>query len=210
MIQILTPPPTVAPDAEPPVPRARPARLKLPAYGKALLQRRRADDHPLCVHLVIGDDWRAPVKCSWQMPGEVHPLLAIKPDDCRAGVFDWRPVAGLNVVLLDQAELALDFQNPDAAHARNWGHGPFYFLLGEIALLAADIEIIGSYSMYSLSAFRIAYSLRDSRLKQDPEKNNGWPSWWSDEIETLNAKRRQTWCRAAFIERHEHQAAPSC
>src|SRR3990167_6513354 len=67
-------------------------RLKLPPYGKALLDRRRGGDHPLSVNLVYGDRWR-----------EVEPpRVALDPKDYAPGRYDFHMLAGLRVMIHDQ------------------------------------------------------------------------------------------------------------
>ena len=184
-----------------------PARLKLPAYGKALLARRRAGEHPLCVHLIIGNDWRAPCVCTWCALGDMHPLLAIKPEDCQPGRFAWGLTAGLNVVLFDQQGLALDFKQR-SIFSKPYDYGPLYAVIGEIARHAADIEISAPGWRTTESAYLLAWSGRDYRFTNDVEHNHGWPCWWSAETEVINAQRRQTWLRAVD-ERDESTAAAS-
>lgn len=180
------------------------SRLKLPAYGRALLEQRRAGEHPLCVHVIVGDDWRAVLDCTWLGFGCAHPVLALRPEDCAPERFDWHLVAGLNVVVFDQAGLMAVYQPADASHARPWGHGPIYAVIGEIARYAADVEIRSGTEL--ANAHFLAQLARDVRFKNDPEQNHGWPAWWSAETEALNAQRRQTWCKAALIERLEPEA----
>jgi hypothetical protein len=185
-------------------------RLKLPTYGKALLQERNAGHHPLCAHLIIGRNSRLPLDCAWQAAGEVHPQLEIKPEQCAAGVFDWTLLCGLNVVIFDRSGRALEFNDPDREHRTYWGHGPFYFMVGEIALYSAEIEIRTPWWDRSFSAHEIAASVRaPGWARMTAKQNHGWPGWWSEEIENLNAKQRQIWCRAALIERHDLDAFAS-
>lgn len=173
---------------------------KLPAYGKTLLAQRRNDTHPLCVHLIVGNDWRAKCVCSWRALGGVHPVLAIHPEDCRTGVFDWRPVTGVSVTVFDQEGLALDFRPADATHEDCWDHGPLYSVLGEIARFAAEVELRSPGLDRPYLAHEIAAALR-VRGQMTAEQNHGWPSWWSAEIETSNAKRRYAWQRLVVLER---------
>ena len=53
-------------------------RLKLPAYGKQLLNERRLGNHPLVVHVIFGDDWRPGEQCDDDCGSEQHPRLAEK------------------------------------------------------------------------------------------------------------------------------------
>jgi hypothetical protein len=66
-------------------------RLKLPAYGKRLLEERRAGNHPLEVTLVYGDKW-------WDFE---QPKLCIKPDEFEPGKYDFSVCAGIHVIVID-------------------------------------------------------------------------------------------------------------
>jgi hypothetical protein len=169
-------------------------RKKLPAYGKQLLLARRADRHPLVVHLVFGNRWRQAGACTWPGCGDGHPLVALTPQDYAPGVFDFTVLAGVMVAVFDQESHSL---TPD---------GPLHVLLGEVARWSAEVEVISPALARPEAAHILAYLARDYRHFENAEKNHGWPVWWSSEIEGLNGQRRKTWSAAAR-ERREPEPA---
>ena len=46
-----------------PLPLASKPHLKLPAYGKALLNARRLGEHPPVVHVIYGEEWGRGERC---------------------------------------------------------------------------------------------------------------------------------------------------
>jgi len=62
--------------------------VRLPPYGRQLLERRRAGDHPPRALVLWVEAW----------PREVPEAALVMPaEEFAPGVFDWRPVAGLPV-----------------------------------------------------------------------------------------------------------------
>ncbi|HJT63099.1 MAG TPA: hypothetical protein VJ797_15625 [Burkholderiales bacterium] len=159
-------------------------RLKLPAYGKALMNARRAGDHPLVVHVIYGEKWFEEPLCLWQCAGACHPKLCLKPAEYAPGIYDFRCVTGLEVALFDQP--AASVMPADK----------IFDLIGEIGRWAADIHVHVEGDELPPSASRLALCQRNFRHVNDPEHNHGWPRWWSAEIEQVNERRRQDWVDA--------------
>lgn len=168
-----------------------PARLKLPAYGKTLLNARRADHHPLCVHVIFGRDWKAETHCAWShLPG-VHPLLCVHPAEYTPGQYDFRAVTAINVALFDQDALAAEYAADGYPSLRDFGR--LYDLAGELARWAAYVEIHSPIWPRADYAETLAYLGRDYRHCKDPDKNHGWPHWWSAEIQSAHERRGFAW-----------------
>ncbi len=133
---------------------AAPTRKKLPAYGARLLKARRSGKHPLTVHVVFGHDWRS----------VNDPKICINPDEFLPGVFDWRCIAGVRALVMDQAceSLAED--------------GRVFGLIGELADYAAfvDVDLPDGEQMASAMAFA-------RRIVKGGRRD--WPLWWNDERE---------------------------
>jgi hypothetical protein len=89
----------------------------LPAYGRALLERRRAGDHPDLVYVIIGDDWG-------RLPIDAH--VCIKPDRA-PGTTDWLPLAGVAVRMVVR-DIPMGFERLLA-------------IAGEVACVAAPIHL---------------------------------------------------------------------
>lgn len=84
-------------------------RLKLPAYGRELLQQREAGQHPARVVVIYGDDWRP--------PNEQDRRVCVG-SDYAPGVYDWSLLAGLPVTLLTRhTALMCELAAEVAAHA---------------------------------------------------------------------------------------------
>jgi hypothetical protein len=170
-------------------------KKKVPAYGAALRERRRGGEHPLCVHLIYGFTWNKPCECWYTiiLPGE-HPRLALKPEDYAPGLYDFSVVAGVQVCVFDQDSRAQRYESPDYGPARP-RHFYLYALLGELAWFAADVELHSPALDMATSAFRLARQ----QHRRGRELNDGWPFWWSTELEEKNGRQRETWCRAAGL-----------
>lgn len=70
--------------------------MRLPAFGRELLELRRAGKHPRDIRFVLGGDWG--------LPEEPHPMLALRPGEYRIGRLDTSVVAGCWVwVYMDKA-----------------------------------------------------------------------------------------------------------
>src|SRR3954470_23461983 len=94
-------------------------RLKLPAYGKRLLEERRAGKHPLEVTLVYGDRWSK---------GK-DPRVCISPEEYAPAQYDFCMLAGTRVLVLDQLNAGADW------------NGKFYDLLHELAIAGALVIV---------------------------------------------------------------------
>jgi hypothetical protein len=176
--------------------------LKMPAYAGALRKLRRAGNHPACVHLIYGHNWRAPTCCflgRMFAPG-LHFTVAVSPAEYEPGLFDFRAVLGLPVAVFDQVRAVDEFKDADARHAVPHGFGPFYTMLGEVARCAAEVEVHSPQWAVPQSANDMAFAMRAGVGRADAERNHGWPAWWSQEIEDLNAARRQQWIAAVTAE----------
>ena len=66
-------------------------RLKLPPYGKRLVEMRNAGNHPERVWVIVGKDWS-------RLPSD-NPSLCI-PHDYTPGVFDYSLLVGLRVEIV--------------------------------------------------------------------------------------------------------------
>jgi hypothetical protein len=144
--------------------------VKLPAYGRALVDARRAGNHPERVAFVFGDDWRVP-----------QPRLALRPEDYERGKFDLRPVAGVPVDL----------------HQRSDEHGKFLDLAGEVARWAAEVRLHVPYPLFMgqreaeatvVDARELAWCSREWDVGS---RSLRWPPWWSEEIDRLYVQRRE-------------------
>lgn len=176
-------------------------RKKLPAFGAALRDRRRRGEHPLCVHLIYGHKWRIGTECFWasaQLVAAPHPEIAIKPEDYEPELYEFSVLLGLQVCVYDQTGEAAWYEDPCFGPARP-GLMRFYQMLGEIASVAADVEVHSpAFGTDDWRACELAAMGRRRQLAGDASMNHGWPSWWSAEIEHNNAKRRDRWCRIVF------------
>lgn len=171
------------------------ARLKLPAFARALVENRRRGFHPLNVTLLYGDNWRTP---SLQAKAEreavqVHqrepyapqwlqefgdPMIAIEPRDYAPGVYDLRCVAGCVVRAIDALNAAADFD----LSARRWGR--FYELLGELSEFAAEVKV----SPLETYAHDLAWEHRVFDAGRYM-----WPVWWSDQRQREHDRRFVIW-----------------
>lgn len=157
--------------------------MKLPAYGKPLLLRRRAGDHPLEVALVFGHQWRADV-------GRM-PLLALNPEDYAPGVYDFGCVAGLRVLVHDQDMAAADCDENVLPPT----FGVFYDLLGELARLAARVEIVwpAKSGWQPVDARELAREWRWMDRARPAGDRMQWPRWWSDALDDDYERRWYEW-----------------
>lgn len=164
MVRVVTPEQLVLPDAAPALPsEPPPIRKVLPPYGRPLLQARRQGVHPRVVGVVFGDDWR----------GAQRPFLAVSPARFVPGRYDWRVVAGVNVVLFDRA----------GAVAGGDCQDDFFALIGELVDADAYVELRYPQGgqWVTLDPGLWAY---DHRIN-DPQRR--WPVWWSDAREARHS-----------------------
>lgn len=127
--------------------------MKLPAFGKSLLEARAQGAHPRLVQVIFGEDWR-PARHD-------APLLAMKPEGYAPGLYDWRLLAGLEV------EVYVRAPEPE-----NWNDCAFCLMAGEIADWATSIELFFPDGIWEeIAAFAWAVKLTNN--------DRSWPRWWS-------------------------------
>ena len=148
-------------------------RGKLPAYGRDLITKRDAGQHPDRVWVLVGDDWsRRPVNA---------PALCIKSADPAAG-FDWSICTGLPVHVVDRGG---DVAAVAAAVARFAAPVVVHWLYGEEDWPAAP----GSKGQADVSL--VMWSLRE-RVKSGFRYTCGW----SDELDAEYRARRDAYSDA--------------
>lgn len=103
--------------------------MKLPAYGRAMWDRRIAGERIRVVALLVGDRWQAP---KW-LPAEI-PRVAVKNAAWNEGTerFDWRVVAACTV-------LAIDNRGPGERIAGPDGWDAWFWLLAQVQQFARDV-----------------------------------------------------------------------
>lgn len=110
------------------------AGQRFPAYGKRLYERRLQGDHPWGIDFIYGEDWvRVDAATS------IFDLLAIKPQDYRPGLFDFRVVAGLAVHLIDRSSIECWFADED-----DEGFDKFWHLIGELGRWSGRLSVSSS------------------------------------------------------------------
>lgn len=154
-----------------------PAKKRMPAYGKALLERRRAGDHPLTVNVVLGNAW-------WKVK---EPKICVKPEDYAPGVFDWRVVAGVRALVVANDAFRA---GGDAAKVGD--------LLGELADHAAVVDLwCGDGAAVSADV----YAWGERKLGKWPEWWNaerdrrmiaGRNAWFGDVARNMHARHGVT------------------
>lgn len=191
-------------------------RLKLPAYGKALIDNRRRGFHPLYVDVLYGDDWREaatrakleaavfvkdgrnarPYEDRW-LKEVGAPMLALRPREYAPGVYDFRCVAGCAVRLFDTVGAADDVDvDPAAVYPaqRTLRWGLFYDVVRELALFAASVALHVGMSDLGEDMAQYAIGVRHWDAEA---RRMVWPRWWSDEIEVRRGQRQFNWIGAA-------------
>jgi hypothetical protein len=159
------------------------ARLRLPAYGKALMEARRAGNHPAVVHVLFCEDWRHKPRCE-EGCGADHPRLAVKPSEFAAGTLDWRLVTGSLVAVFDDRDrMSLQFSRE------------FYGLLAELGRFAGPVHVYHLDPVKEVGAGVWAFDWRFAFC--------AGASHWSIDTEQLNEQRRRRWfeLRAAAPDR---------
>jgi len=152
-------------------------RLKLPAYGKQLLNARRLGQHPLVVHVVYGEEWGSGERCGDGC--EEHPRLAVKPSEFQPWTIDWHVITGCKVVVFE-ADLGL-------YRTKN-----FYELMGELGRFAGPVDVFAGIPMHLVA-------------REFMKMYGTWPAWWPMETERLNEPRRNRW-HEFYATRHKHRA----
>lgn len=177
----------------------RVARLRMPAYAKALRDNRRRGFHPLAgVRLVYGDDWAEAqdaarlesglfVKLGREAvpygPGWPWPVLAIRPREFGPKVFDFSALAGVPVTVVDGCEASADVDVDDkSGQVTRWGL--FYDLLSEVSTFASVVRLHGSVFDDDPD---VRYLARDYRV------GDVWPRWWSDDLDAHCARLESGW-----------------
>lgn len=151
-------------------------RRKLPAYGRQLLERRRAGDHPLDVSLCFGSLWRfAP-----------PPKVAVMPSEFVPGAFDWSVLAGLCVTVFTQAEI--DWQpNVVTNHLGALHSAHFAVLCAELAeadaFVVVDLPIFVEGKGQRRREFLLDMTKRLAGTSATAADRLAWPSWWSDALQ---------------------------
>lgn len=156
--------------------------MKLPAYGRDLLNQRLADRHPARVWIIYGDDWgRRPVGV---------PSLCVGTD-WMPGTIDWYPIAGVPAHVVYR----------EGPHVEE--------LAGEIAGLAAPVILHYQTHEFSAGLVRAQEDVSDVAwgLRRPIEGGFAWPAWWSDEQDADYAARRSAYLQAVIAEAAEGQAA---
>ena len=168
--------------------------LKLPAYGKALLNARRLGEHPPVVHVIYGEEWGRGERCGEGCDGATHPRLAVKPSEFQPWTIDWRVVTGCLVAVFDSREDCFN------------GGKRFYEMVGEIGRFAGPVHIYrwqetGRAGGVSTTGYGLAFCA-SVVAAQVARANGAWPGWWPIETERLNGERRERWFRLTAA-RHE-------
>ena len=169
-------------------------RLKLPAYGKALINERRQGRHPAVVHVVFAEafgsgEWceRCPRSGEEAKARGLHPRLHVRPEEFAPFTIDWTVVTGCMVAVFDGREWIGD------KHARR-----FYELLGELGRFAGPVQVYRLEPDPPVRGEVVSSSWRfcwdAAGLAASTFKESGkWPFYWPAETEARNAPRRRTW-----------------
>lgn len=158
-------------------------RKKPPAYGKRLLEQRRAGQHPREIELIYGDRWKE---------GR-HPFVAIEPKDYNAGIYDLHVLAGTRVTVVDQ--LGEGFDVDENAYPPRWGK--FYDLLGEVAANRAVVMIRWPKGVEPRTELLLDFVDRRGRWFNRETRLHEWPKWWGDELHKLQIDAARAWLEDA-------------
>lgn len=143
--------------------------MKLPAYGKALWDRRLSGQRPRVVCLLVGNFWKLP---KW-LPAEI-PRLAVKTAPWHEPTgerFDWRVVSAMTV-------LAVDVRGPDERAEGPDGWDPWFWLLAQVQTYARDVlmftpmqDVVDPPDWFAAE--------RDLEVFAWCSRERGaWPPWW--------------------------------
>lgn len=188
---------------------AAPARRKLPAFARTLMDNRRRGFHPLTIELLYGDEWGAayeraklgraayarfgatlePYGLAWRR-GIGLPMIALRPRDYAPGMIDFRCVAGCEVDVLDEAGGVGDWDADAQGAVTRWGI--FYDLIAELSEWAATVWLV--FDGRRIAAPGYAF---DHRMFDASTRSWRWPRWWSDELQAKHDKRDAAWFSAA-------------
>ena len=154
-------------------------RLKLPAYGKRLLDARRKGLHPLDVCLVYGGKWFE--------VDEVH-RVAITPEDYAPGKFDFHMLAGLRVTIYDQ--LAGGWEIDDKVAPPKYGK--FFDLVREVA--AAGAVVMVRWPKGTEPRTQLLLDIVEPCKWFDRAAGAFvWPGWWSDALQAQQIAAAKAW-----------------
>jgi hypothetical protein len=138
--------------------------MKLPAFGKSLLQARFQGGHPELIQVIYGDLW-VPAR-------DDAPLLAVKPQEFAPGIYDWRCVAGVAVEFHHRA------QEPE-----DWARAAVGFVASELAEWSPCVELVFADGLHYDVAV-LAFACRSARK---------WPTWWSERLEFDYGRRKEAY-----------------
>jgi len=149
--------------------------MKLPAYGKALWQRRLLNERPRVAQLVIGNFWRKKIWLKADIP-----RLAVKTSPWhtdRGERYDWRVVAGMDVI-------AIDVRDADEREAGVDGWDAWLWLLAEVQRYAAAVWMVSPtialpnpQEPFSPEADLEVYAFLNQVIDRE-SKTRRWPPWW--------------------------------
>lgn len=164
-------------------------KKKLPAYGKQLLEARRAGTHPAVIVVVFGEDWRVP---------GVWARLAVKAAEWSPESIDWNVTRGVSVLILDRSSNADDPYDDTGARK-------LFFMAAEIARFAGFVTLEVPEPLFlgeeaGPSRVHVHEWAFCCRTWVPGQRRWTWPAWWSEEIEKINAANRQRWFAEAEAE----------
>jgi hypothetical protein len=151
--------------------------MRLPAYGRRLIDERRAGRHPIEVTVVYGDKWRD--------HGQLK--ICIKPEEFLPGVYNFHILAGLRVLVVDQLGESSDLDEKVIPPT----FGKFYDLLAEIA--AADAWVTLRYPQYEAFDRDIANLALCAKWWSHETRSMQWPRWWNEELHAKHERRWSMW-----------------
>lgn len=175
------------------------ARLKLPAYGKSLINERRQGRHPRVVHVHYSESFGCSAQCEFcattparsagatppRQGGEPfppwHPAVQVSPAEFRPFAFDWTVVTGCMVAVFD-------WRHDIFERAR-----AFYELVGELGRFAGPVQVY-RLERVNDAVSQFAFQWDAGCFASEAHGKEGrWPFWWPPETEALNAPRRRRW-----------------
>ena len=129
--------------------------MRLPAFGRALLEGRLAGEHPERAWVIYGSDW------SRRPPGTAVVCIA---SDWLSGDTDWWPLAGLPVHIVDR------------------GGSKLLELAAEVAEVAAPVVVHRPCAEWTASPVRAQEDIAELAWAAREATPEGfrWPAWWSD------------------------------
>lgn len=153
--------------------------MKLPAYGRDLLRRRLAGDHPERAWVIYGDDWsRRPRGAAAVCVG----------GDWQPGTLDWWPLAGVPIHIVDR------------------GGPQLLELAAEIAEVAAPVVVHHLSDEWTSTPAHeqddlaeLAWAGRDG--------HGAWPPWWGEARDLDYRARRAAYFEALAADLDQGLAA---